>query len=233
MAIPKNKMAAKREKPHYVDNKKFYAEIVKFRALEEEAAAKGEQSPRLPNYIGECIYKIATKLSYKPCFMNYSFRDEMIDDGIENCIMYFKDFNIHKTQNPFAYFTQVIYYAFLRRIAKEERNRYTTYKYFQESMILPGIAEIGFDDTDMSETSNLIPKKMYDNINDFMARFEKKEAEKKKKRKELKGLQKFYEDETNVEGIPEPTISSGITDQQHVEQEGERVHSEQLQANVG
>ena len=146
---------AKKEKPHYVDNKKFYAEIVKYREACEQARAEGVQEPRLPNYIGECIWKIATKLSYKPCFMNYSFRDEMIEDGIENCIMYFKDFDINKTQNPFAYFTQIIYYAFLRRISKEERNRYTTYKYFQETMILPGIADIGVDNTELSETSNI------------------------------------------------------------------------------
>ena len=197
---------AKKEKPHYVDNKKFYAEIVKYREACEQARLEGKQEPRLPNYIGECIYKIAEKLSYKPCFMNYSFRDEMVDDGIENCIMYFKDFDPNKTQNPFAYFTQIIYYAFLRRISKEERNRYTTYKYFQETMILPGVADIGVDNTELSETSNLIPKQMYDNINEFMDRFEKKEAEKKKKRKELKGLQKFYEEENERE--PKSAVSS-------------------------
>ena len=198
----------KKEKPHYVDNKKFYQEIVKYREACEIARQEGKQEPRLPNYIGECIYKIATKLSYKPCFMNYSFRDEMIDDGIENCIMYFKDFDINKTQNPFAYFTQIIYYAFLRRISKEERNRYTTYKYFQETMINPGIAEVGFDDgIDFGGgENNLIPKKMYDNITDFMEKFERKEAEKKQKRKELKGLQKFYEDEGN-EGESKSTVA--------------------------
>ena len=197
---------AKKDKPHYVDNKKFYEEIVKYREACTKAREEGIQEPRLPNYIGECIYKIATKLSYKPCFMNYSFRDEMVEDGIENCIMYFKDFDINKTQNPFAYFTQIIYYAFLRRISKEERNRYTTYKYFQETMVLPGLADVGLDNTELSETSNLIPKQMYDNINEFMDRFEKKEAEKKKKRKELKGLQKFYEDENN-EGKSKSAVS--------------------------
>lgn len=192
-------MTVKKEKPHYVDNKKFYQEIVKYREACDKAKLEGKEEPRLSNYIGECIYKIATKLSYKPCFMNYSFRDEMIDDGIENCIMYFKDFDPNKTQNPFAYFTQIIYYAFLRRISKEERNRYTTYKYFQETMINPGLAEVGFDDVsgDMGGENNLLPKKMYDNITDFMEKFERKEAEKKAKRKELKGLQKFYEGEEN------------------------------------
>jgi len=121
--------------------------------------------------------------------------------------MYFKDFDPDRYQNPFAYFTQIIYYAFLRRIAKEEKNRYTTYKYFQETMINSGVAEVGMEDFDMSgETANLIPKKMYDNISDFMDRFEKKEIEKKNKRKELKGLQKFYEEEEN-EGEPKSTVS--------------------------
>ena len=192
------KNTAKKNKPHYVDNKKFYDEIVKYKQAVEKAREECKEEPRLSNYIGECIYKIADKLSYKPCFMNYSFRDEMVDDGIENCIMYFKDFDPNKTQNPFAYFTQVIYYAFLRRIAKEERNRYTTYKFFQETMVNPGLAEISVDDMSLgSDHGDLIPKKMYDNINDFMEKFERKEAEKKQKRKELKGLQKFYEDEKN------------------------------------
>jgi len=207
MIVKKRNIAPKKDKPHYVDNKKFYEEIVKYREACAIAREADVQEPRLPNYIGECIYKIATKLSYKPCFMNYSFRDEMVEDGIENCIMYFKDFDINKTQNPFAYFTQIIYYAFLRRISKEERNRYTTYKYFQETMVLPGLADVGLDNTELSETSNLIPKQMYDNINEFMDRFEKKEAEKKKKRKELKGLQKFYEDENN-EGKSKSAVSS-------------------------
>lgn len=189
----------KKDRVHYVDNKKFYQEIVKHRQAVIEAESKGEEAPRLPNYIGECICKIAEKLSYKPCFMNYSFRDEMIEDGIENCIMYFKDFDPEKTQNPFAYFTQVIYYAFLRRIAKEEKNRYTVYKYFQSTVIFPGTMDIGFDDTDMSETSNMMPRKIYDNINEFMDRYEKKEAIKKEKRKIAKeGLIKFYEEENEA-----------------------------------
>lgn len=189
----------KKDRVHYVDNKKFYQEIVKHRQAVIEAESKGEEAPRLPNYIGECICKIAEKLSYKPCFMNYSFRDEMIEDGIENCIMYFKDFDPEKTQNPFAYFTQVIYYAFLRRIAKEEKNRYTVYKYFQSTVIFPGTMDIGSDDTDMSETSNMMPRKIYDNINEFMDRFEKKEQIKKEKRKIAKeGLIKFYEEENEA-----------------------------------
>ena len=189
---------AKKSKPHYVDNKKFYEEIVKHKQAVEKAREEGKEEPRLSNYIGECIYKIADKLSYKPCFMNYSYRDEMISDGVENCILYFKDYDPVKGQNPFAYFTQVIYYAFLRRISKEEKNRYTMYKNFQETIIHSHDMKHLVDGDD----NHLLPTQMYDNINDFMSRFEKKEEAKKAKRKQMKeGLLKFYEEKED-EGRP-------------------------------
>lgn len=182
----------KKVKQHYVDNKQFYQAILQHKEKCKENEAKGLDPPRLSNYIGECIWKIAEKLSYKPCFINYSFRDEMIDDGIENCIMYFNDFDPNKTQNPFAYFTQIIYYAFLRRISKEEKVRYTTYKYFHDTVIT-NVDDSLFCDRD---DNHLLPIQMYDNINDFMERFELKEERKKRKRKESKSLEKFY----NAEG---------------------------------
>lgn len=190
-----------KKKVHYVDNQRFYNEIVLYKKKVEEAKLAGKEEPRIPDYIGECIWKIAEKLSTKPCFINYSYRDEMVSDGIENCILYFKDYNPDIGQNPFAYFTQVIYYAFLRRIGKEERNRYTIYKNFQHSIIHG--SSIGLDGHINHDTYNiydgdesiLTPSQMYDNINEFMIRFERKEEEKKLKRKEKKqGLQNFYEE---------------------------------------
>jgi hypothetical protein len=184
----------KTKKVHYVDNKRFFEEIVKYRDRLHSAREAGLEDPRIPDYIGECIWKIAEKLSTKPCFMNYSYRDEMVSDGIENCILYFKDYDPAIGQNPFAYFTQVIYYAFLRRISKEEKNRYTIYKNFQETII-------GHYDSNLLtdvDDNHLLPSQMYDNINDFMSRFEKKEEAKKLKRKQTKeGLAKFYEEPVN------------------------------------
>lgn len=185
-------MKQKKVTVHYVDNKKFYDEIIKYRAKITEAKELGKEEPRLPEYIGECIYKIAHKLSTMPKFINYSYRDEMISDGIENCIMYFKDYNPEIGQNPFAYFTQIIYYAFLRRIGKEEKNRYIIYKNYQENIVNLGHSENLVD----AEDNRVMPTQMYDNINDFMEKFERKEEEKKVKRKQAKeGLQKFYEEE--------------------------------------
>ena len=185
-------MKQKKVTVHYVDNKKFYEEILKYRARIQEAKESGKEEPRLPEYIGEGIYRIAHKLSTMPKFVNYSYRDEMISDGIENCIMYFKDYNPEIGQNPFAYFTQIIYYAFLRRIGKEEKNRYIIYKNYQENIVNLGHSENLVD----AEDNRVMPTQMYDNINDFMEKFERKEEEKKVKRKQAKeGLQKFYEEE--------------------------------------
>ena len=106
---------------HYVNNKEFTAAIVKHNEACKVAVEKGEDKPRVTEYIGECIYKIATRLSTKPNFINYSYRDEMICDGIENCLQYIENFNGEKSQNAFAYVTQIIYFAFLRRIHKEKK----------------------------------------------------------------------------------------------------------------
>ena len=149
---------------------------------------KGLDKPRISDYIGECLYKIANKLSTKPCFIGYSFRDEMISDGVENCIVYFDDYDPLKSQNPFAYFTQIIFYAFLRRIGKEEKNRYIIYKNFQDTMTNNDISL--FID---SEDKHMISTQVYDNINDFMDKYERKENIKKEKRRNSKeGLLKYY-----------------------------------------
>jgi hypothetical protein len=112
---------SKRKSEHYVNNKEFLDAIVIYRSKVLEAKEKGLPKPRITNYLGECFFKIATHLSYKPNFINYMFRDDMISDGIENCVQYIHNFDPEKSKNPFAYFTQIIHYAFLRRISKEKR----------------------------------------------------------------------------------------------------------------
>ena len=106
---------------HYVNNKEFLAAIVAYKLSILEAEKLGKPKPRITNYLGECFLKIATHLSYKPNFVNYMFRDDMISDGIENCVQYIHNFDPEKSRNPFAYFTQIIHYAFLRRIQKEKK----------------------------------------------------------------------------------------------------------------
>ena len=111
----------KKKTEYYVNNKEFLEAITIYRNSVIKARENGDTRPRVPNYIGSCFLKIATHLSYKPNFVNYMFREDMICDGIENCVQYIENFNPEKSKNPFAYFTQIIYYAFLRRIQKEKR----------------------------------------------------------------------------------------------------------------
>lgn len=125
----------KKKSEHYVNNKELLEALIVYKSKIAKAeqeyfqkydknppkAGNWEGKPRIPNYLGECFLKIATHLSYKPNFVNYMFRDDMISDGIENCVQYIHNFNPEKSSNPFAYFTQIIHYAFLRRIQKEKK----------------------------------------------------------------------------------------------------------------
>ena len=125
----------KEEKPsnHYVDNKEFYQHMKKWKEEVIEAENIGDGRPPITNYIGECFLQIAEHLSYKPNFINYPYREEMVGDGIENCLMYAHNFDPDKSKNPFSYFTQIIYYAFLRRIEKEKKQSYIKFKMLEES----------------------------------------------------------------------------------------------------
>ena len=111
----------KKKSEHYVNNKEFLEALIVYRSKVEHAKENDLPKPRITNYLGECFLKIATHLSYKPNFVNYMFREDMISDGIENCVQYIHNFDPEKSKNPFAYFTQVIHYAFLRRIQKEKK----------------------------------------------------------------------------------------------------------------
>ena len=111
----------KKRSEHYVNNKELLEAIIVYKSKVAKAQELGEPKPIISNYLGECFLKIATHLSYKPNFINYMFRDDMISDGIENCVQYINNFDPEKSKNPFAYFTQIIHFAFLRRIQKEKK----------------------------------------------------------------------------------------------------------------
>ena len=117
----------RRAKQEYVNNKDFLAAMIEYKASVQNAETKNKSRPIVPTYVGECIMKIATHLARKPNFVNYTFKEEMISDGIENCLQYLDNFNPRTSNNPFAYFTQIIYYAFVRRIQKEKKQ--TTIKH--------------------------------------------------------------------------------------------------------
>ena len=118
---------------HYVDNKKFLEAMVAYKDKVNNAKENNRTKPDVTNYIGECFLKIANHLSYRPNFINYTYRDDMISDGIENCLQYMSNFDPNKSTNPFAYFTQIIYYAFIRRIQKEKKQQFVKQKLIQNA----------------------------------------------------------------------------------------------------
>ena len=136
----------KKKSEHYVNNKEFLAAMVEYKKLVKKSKWTKENNinkPKVPDYVGECFLKIANHLSYRPNFINYTFRDDMISDGIENCLQYLDNFNPTKSNNPFAYFTQIIYYAFVRRIQKEKKqvtikNRLITESNYDDMTLQPG-----------------------------------------------------------------------------------------------
>jgi hypothetical protein len=167
---------------HYVNNSDFCAALVEYRQKVQEAKLAGKEKPIVSNYIGECILKIATHLSYKPNFINYSYRDDMILDGIENCIQYIDNFDPTKSNNPFAYFTQIIYYAFLRRIQKEKKQAYIKGKMIQD---MPFEAFELQDQDDGGEFHNAYLDFMQQNHTWDDTFMERKAAKKKKKQVNL------------------------------------------------
>ena len=173
-------MAKKQKRNHYVDNKQLLAAMIVYKDEVKNALEKETERPRVPNYIGECIMKIAQHLSYKPNFINYTYKDEMISDGIENCLLYIDNFNPEKSSNPFAYFTQIIYYDFIRRIQKEKKQTYVKYKSLENQELIDEIMQ-GPNGTPVK---NNFMEFIQSNMDDFLSDFEETQRKKKEKAKE-------------------------------------------------
>ena len=185
------KIKAKREPKHYINNADFCEALILYKSKCAENELLGLPKPRIPNYIGECFMKLAEGLSRRPNFFGYSYRDEMVSDGIENCLMYFHNFNTEK-KNPFAYFTQILWWCFVRRIQKEKKQQYIKYKATENFGILDTaeLMELGFGEIKQIE--------VYNNMYDFISKFEETEFKKVNKNQELKveklsGLELFLD----------------------------------------
>ena len=179
-------MADKKKKPHYVNNKEFLQAMVDWKTKCRAAEQAGKPQPPITNYIGECFLKIANHLSYRPNFINYTYRDEMISDGIENCLQYVHNFNPDKSNNPFAYFTQIIYYAFLRRIQKEKKQAHVKNKLIENMTIDESLIDGGDDNFDNPFVDYLQKNFLPD-----------EDVYKPKKKKDKpKGLELFYNEDS-------------------------------------
>lgn len=171
---------------HYVDNQRFLAALIEHRQNVEKALAEGLEKPQVSDYIGDCFIKIANHLAFKNNFINYSFREDMILDAIENCLIYMNNFDPKKSSNPFAYFTQITYYAFVRRIQKEKRHLQTKYKYI-ESLDLSEL--LSQQDMDASQYSNSFVSYLKKQVDTAHKELHEVKKEKRKKTRKPKYLQ--------------------------------------------
>ena len=177
-------MKMKKKNEHYVDNSKFLEAMREYKILCEDAKKNDKEKPLVTNYIGGCFLKIANHLSYRPNFINNTYRDDMISDAIENCVQYLHNFDPEKSKNPFAYFTQIIYYAFIRRIQKEKKQVEIKQKLLHDS---------NFDDLALQPQDDTAYTNQFTEFLRNNQTVDEKPVEKKdKKRRNLKGkLDKF------------------------------------------
>tara|TARA_R100001591_G_scaffold68576_1_gene77492 strand:- start:321 stop:869 length:549 start_codon:yes stop_codon:yes gene_type:complete len=172
-------MAEKKKSRPYVNNKEFLEKMIEYKNEVRKAEDQGDERPRVPMYIGNCIMKIATHLSHKPNFINYTFREEMISDGIENCLQYIDNFNPEKSGNPFAYFTQIIYFAFIRRIQKEKKHLYTKYKLSENANVFDMTSEKQAGDSKSYDDGIKYGEWSQEYMNDFINSFEENKRKKR------------------------------------------------------
>ena len=177
---------SKAKKEHYVNNKEFLAAMVEYKKGVNKALRKKTDKPPVTNYIGSCFLKIANHLSYRPNFINYTFRDDMVSDGIENCLQYLDNFNPAKSSNPFAYFTQIIYYAFVRRIQKEKKQTTIKHKLIMDN----NYDDVALQPGDDSEFKNQFREFLQKNVR--MEEPVKKVTKVKKKKKVNKTSLHFF-----------------------------------------
>jgi DNA-directed RNA polymerase specialized sigma subunit len=188
----KKQKQKKTAKIHYVDNQKFLEEMIVYKGKCKDAKSKGELEPQISEYVGECFMKIAQRLSFRPNFINYAFREDMISDGIENCVQYIRNFDPEKSKNPFAYFTQIIFFAFIRRIQKEKKQLYIKYKTMESSPSLSENVEVSANDSDKGYNQETMTADQKVNMYDFIKNFEDAKKAKSTKKEPPKTKLEMY-----------------------------------------
>lgn len=191
-------------RPHYVDNKKFGEAIVDYVTKVSTAKQSEQTIPVVPNYIADCFLKIAEGLSHKVNFIRYTYREEMVMDAVENCLRAINNYNPNAatrtgTPNAFAYFTQICYFAFLRRIEKEKKQQDIKFKFIEQSGIEEFIANIQGDDTHNEQA-------FIESLRERISKVKEKDVAIKefaKKEKQNKSLEFFMTDELVEEFILE------------------------------
>lgn len=176
-------------KNYYIDNKKLYTALIEYKNSIKEAERLGQPKPRIPDYIGKCIFDIATKLSSSYSFAHYTFREDMIMDGVETCVRYIDNFDPERYNNPLAYLTQISYFAFISRINSEKKYLVAKQKSLENTVIFGDIDELVHSDDISNEYMNTLVKN-FD---------EKAKAKKRKKKQSKNSIDMFYGDSEDDE----------------------------------
>ena len=174
---------------NYINNKTLYGAMIHYRNELKEAENNDKEKPIVPRYIGESIFLICNNLAKKPNFSGYTYKQDMISDGIMDCVSAVDNFDPDRTNNPFAYFTQIAWNAFLRRIQKEKKQTYIKHKNYENSFLLLDMYD---------EANQSIQLKSNENSSEIIKSFEDKLTKTKKSNK-LTGVEKFSEEEKENE----------------------------------
>ena len=153
-------MMAKRKSIHYVNNAEFSQAVVDYVTKVRQAEKNKTSIPIVPNYIAQCFLRIAEGLSHKSNFSRYTYREEMVMDAVENCLRAIANYNIEKTTrtgkpNAFSYFTQICYFAFIRRITKEKKQQDIKFKFIKK-MGIEDFIQMGMDGDAAQETMTYV-----------------------------------------------------------------------------
>jgi hypothetical protein len=185
-------MGKRKKTIHYVDNARFLEEMIEYKKQWQISKDNDEELPIISEYLGSVFLKIAQRLSFRPNFINYAFKNDMISDGIENSLHYIHNFDPEKSSNPFAYFTQIIYYAFIRRIQKEKKQLYIKFKSMQNYEISPEFVNFMDYDEDFKSTGDYKNSDFRVMVDEFVDNFEKSKKKKAiKKKPEPSNLELF------------------------------------------
>jgi len=185
-----------RDKPHYVNNRQFSYAVVDYVTEANNAKEKGDKNPIVPDYIAICFMKICEGLSHKPNFVRYTYRDEMVMDGVENCLKAIYNYRIDASTrtgkpNAFSYFTQIAYFAFIRRIVKEKKQADIKFKFMEQANIEDFVSAI--------DMNSPIDQSFLDTLREKISKIREvdtqiKDFEKAEKVKKKKGLEKVMSD---------------------------------------
>ena len=187
-------MSEEKTRNHYVDNRQLYEALVTWQKETRKALRKKLPKPPLPDFVAECMMKMANRLSQKAGFVNYTYREDMVGDALESCLRYIHNFNPAKSTNAFAYITQIIHNAFIRRIQKEQKQLYVKMRIVDQADFADSYEKQTGDD---AHYNNNYVTYLQENKGDVISKFENwKESKKTKanaKKKKKAGL--FEEDE--------------------------------------